>query len=254
MIFKIKFLLLCLAGVVSFTLFSAEKVLPRKRYRATFEARATKNVFPEDFRCQGVKLDYPGVDLRFTDAKNRRYVRMQRGSFFNLHSKDFTPGAIEFYAGEGIKMVKLVPKNAEVRNVKIIPVKDERNLAIPLDYRVSGQVRDYFLTPGEIGKAVYDVCDGKIYGDPIPVEGGKRYRLTVNGNAGYKRALVVGLEFYNHDRGGKSATVRGSRSQIRINGKNDQVVYNFVTPAKTRWVRVTMMWGYVKSYKVEAVQ
>ena len=249
-----KFLLLFLVGVVGVSLFSAEKVLPRKRYRATFEARATKNVFPEDFRCQGVKLDYPGVDLQFTDAKDRKYVRMQRGSFFNLHSKDFVPCAIEFYAGEGIKMVKLVPKNAEVRNVKIVPVNSSGNLAIPLDYRVSGQVRDYFLTPGAIGKAVYDVCDGKIYGDPIPVEGGKRYRLTVEGNAGYKRGLVVGLEFYNHDRGGKSATVRGSRSQIRINGKSNKVVYNFMTPEKTRWLRVTMMWGYVKSYKVEAIQ
>ena len=229
-------------------------VVPRQRYRATFEARATKNIFPEEFRCQGVKLDYPGVELQFTDKKDRKYVRMARGNFFNLHSDELVPGAIEFYTGEGIKMVKLVPKNAEVRNVKIVPVKENCDLAIPLDYRVSGQVRDFFLTPGEIGKNVYDVCDGKIYGDPIPVKGATRYRLTVDGYAGYSRALHVGLEFYNHDRGGKSATVRGSRSQIRINGKKQQVVYTFQTPEKTRWLRVTMAWGYVKSYKVEEVQ
>ena len=252
--FKMKFLLLCLAGMVSFTLFSAEKVVPRKRYRATFEARATKNVFPEDFRCQGAKLDYPGVDLQFTDRKNRKYVRMQRGSFFNLHSKNFVPCSIEFYAGEGINMVKLVPKNAEIRNFKLVPVTSDGNLAIPLDYRVSGQVRDFFLTPGKIGEAVYDVCDGKIYGDPFPIQGGKRYRLTVNGYAGVTRALRVGVEFYTHDRGGKAATVRSSRTQIQIGGKKQQVVYDFKAPDKASWMRVTMMWGFVKSYKVEAIQ
>ena len=252
--FKMKFLLLCLAGMVSFTLFSAEKVVPRKRYRATFEARATKNVVPEDFRCQNAKLDYPGVELQFTDKKNRKYVRLARGSFFNLHSREFVPGLIEFYAGEGIKLVKLVPKNAEVRNVKIVPVKNDSNLAIPLDYRVSGQVRDFFLTPGKIGEAVYDVCDGKIYGDPFPIQGGKRYRLTVNGYAGVTRALRVGVEFYTHDRGGKAATVRSSRTQIQIGGKKQQVVYDFKAPDKASWMRVTMMWGFVKSYKVEAIQ
>ncbi len=229
-------------------------VVPRQRYRATFEARATKNIFPEEFRCQNAKLDYPGVELQFTDKKNRKYVRMARGNFFNLHSKEFVPGAIEFYAGEGIKFVKLVPKNAEIRNFKLIPVTEESNLAIPLDYRVSGQVRDFFLTPGKNGEAVYDVCDGKIYGDPFPIEGGKRYRLTVNGYTGVARPLRAGVEFYTHDRGGKAATVRGSRTQIQIRGKNQQVVYNFKAPDKATWMRVTMMWGFVKSYKVEEIQ
>ena len=230
------------------------EVTPRQRYKAVFEARATKNIFPEEFRCQGLKLDYPGVELQFTDKKNRKYVRMQKGSFFNLHSREFVPGVIEFYAGEGIKMVKLVPKNAEVRNFKLVPVQGESNLAIPLDYRVSGQVRDFYLTPGTIGEAVYDVCDGKIYGDPFPIEGGKRYRLTVNGYTGVARPLRVGVEFYTHDRGGKGATVRSSRTQIQIKGKNQQVIYNFKAPDKATWMRVTMMWGFVKSYKVEAIQ
>lgn len=249
-----RFLLLFLAFAAGFELFSAVSVIPRKRYRATFEARATKNVVPEEFRCQNAKLDYPGVELQFTDKKNRKYVRLARGSFFNLHSREFVPGLIEFYAGEGIKLVKLVPKNAEVRNVKIVPVQNNSNLAIPLDYRVSGQVRDFFLTPGKIGEAVYDVCDGKIYGDPFPIQGGKRYRLTVNGYAGVTRALRVGVEFYTHDRGGKAATVRSSRTQIQIGGKKQQVVYDFKAPDKASWMRVTMMWGFVKSYKVEAIQ
>lgn len=249
-----KHIFFLLTLLICVTVCHAESVVPRQRYRATFEARATKNIFPEEFRCQGVKLDYPGVELRFTDKKNRKYVRLARGNFFNLHSKEFVPGAIEFYAGEGIKMVKLVPKYAEVRNVKIVPVKGESNLAVPLDYRVSGQVRDFFLTPGKIGEAIYDVCDGKIYGDAFPVEGGKRYRLTVNGYAGVARALRAGVEFYTHDRGGKNATVRGSRTQIQIKGKSQQVVYNFKTPEKTRWMRVTLMWGFVKSYKVEEIQ
>lgn len=235
-------------------LFAKYKVVPRQRYRATFEARATKNIFPEEFRCQGVKLDYPGVSLQFTDSKNRKYVRMARGNFFNLHSKEFVPCAIEFYAGEGIKMVKLVPKYAEVCNVKIVPVEGESNLAVPLDYRVSGQVRDFYLTPGGIGKGIYDVCFGKIYGDPIPVEGGKRYRLTVYGYAGVSRALRAGLEFYTHDRGGRGATVRGSRTQIQIKGKNKQVIYNFKTPAKTRWLRVTVIRGFVKNYTLEEIK
>lgn len=246
-------MVLCLCGMM-LPLFAKYKVTPRQRYRATFEARATKNIFPEEFRCQGVKLDYPGVSLQFTDSKNRKYVRMARGNFFNLHSKEFVPCAIEFYAGEGIKMVKLVPKYAEVRNVKIVPVEGESNLAVPLDYRVSGQVRDFYLTPGGIGKGIYDVCDGKIYGDPIPISGGKRYRLTVNGYAGTARGLRMGVEFYTHDRGGRKASVRSSRTQIRITGKKKQVVYNFVAPEKARWMRITMMWGYVRNYKVEEIQ
>lgn len=251
-----KFSILLLLSLLFLPLFAQHRaaVVPRQRYRATFEARATKNIFPEEFRCQNAKLDYPGVELQFTDKKNRKYVRMARGNFFNLHSKEFVPGAIEFYAGEGIKMVKLVPKNAEIRNFKLVPVKKESNLAIPLDYRVSGQVRDFFLTPGKTGEALYDVCDGKIYGDPFPIEGGKRYRLTVNGYTGVARPLRAGVEFYTHDRGGKGATVRSSRTQIQIRGKNQQVVYNFKAPDKATWMRVTMMRGFVKSYKVEEIQ
>lgn len=243
----------CLCGMI-LPVFAKHKVAPRKRYRFEFEARATKKVYPEEFRLQGAKFDYPGVRMEFTDNKNRKYVRMARGNFFNLHSKEFVPGAIEFYAGEGIKFVKLVTKDAEVRNVKLVPVEDKSDIAIPLDYRVSGQVRDYYLTPGKHGDAIYDVCFGKIYGDPIPVEGGKRYQLTVYGYAGVSRALRAGLEFYTHDRGGRGATVRGSRTQIQIRGKNQQVIYRFKTPEKTSWLRVTMMWGFVKSYKLEEIK
>ncbi len=243
----------CLCGMI-LPVFAKYKVAPRKRYRFEFEARATGKIFPEEFRCQGVKLDYPGVRMEFTDNKNRKMVRLARGCFFHVHSREFVPGAIEFYAGEGIRYVKLVTKDAEVRNVKLVPVEAGSNIAIPLDHRVSGQIRDYFITPGEGGEAVFDVCKGKIYGDPIPVEGGRRYRLTVYGYTGVSRALRAGLEFYTHDRGGRNSTVRGSRTQIQIKGKNQQVIYNFKTPANTRWLRVTMMWGFVRSYKVEEIQ
>ena len=230
------------------------KVVPRQRYRLEFEARATGNIYPEDLRCQGVKLEYPGVEMNFTDSKGRKYVRLAKGTFFNLHSGDFVPGVIEFYAGEGVKKVALIPRNAEIRNARLVPVNGEKNLAIPLDYRRSGQIRDYTVTPGAPGQAVFDVCNGKIYGDPIPVEGGRRYRLTVIGYAGVSRALRAGLEFYTHDRGGKNSTVRGSRTQIGISGKKQQVIYNFRTPEKTRWMRVTVIRGFVKEYRVEEIQ
>ena len=248
---KIVFVLML--SMMLLPLYGAYDVTPRKRYRIEFEAKATGNIFPETFRCQGVKLDYPGVSLQFTDKHNRKYVRMARGHFFNLHSSNFVPGAIEFYAGEGIKLVKLVPQHAVVRKVKLLPVTDENNLAVPLDYRVSGQVRDFYLTPGKNGDAIYDVCSGKIYGDPLPVEGGQRYRLTVNGYAGVSRALRIGVEFYNHDRGGRASTVKSSRTQIQINGKQTQCVYIFRTPEKARWMRATMRWGFVKSYKIEKI-
>ena len=229
------------------------KVVPRQRYRLEFEARAVKNIYPEEFRCYGVKLEYPGVEMNFTDSKGRKYVRLAKGSFFNLHSGEFVPGVIEFYAGEGVKKVTLTPRDAEIRNARLVPVNGEKNLAIPLDYRRSGQIRDYFITPGVPGKAVFDVCDGKIYGDPIPIRGGKRYRLTVDGYAGYRRGLTMGLEFYTHDRGGTKAAVRGSRAQIRINGKSRHLTYNFVVPERAKWLRVTLMWGYVLDYKVEEI-
>ena len=247
-------LLLVLAIFSTFAVFSAEKLVPRKRYRAEFEIRATKNVYPEDFRCQGVKLDYPGLLLQFVDGKGRKLTRLARGNFFNVHSREFVPGTIEFYTGEGVKHVKPIARNAEFRNFRVVPVPEQENLAIPLDYRVSGQIRDYFITPvGEPGKAIFDICNGKIYGDLIPITGGKRYKLTVIGYQGH-RNLVMGLEFYTHDRGGKSSSVKASRSQIRIGGRKQSLDYTFLAPAKARWLRVTMMWGFVRDYQVRAVK
>ena len=233
--------------------FAAYRVVPRQRYRAEFEIRATKNVYPADFRHQGVKLEYPGLHLQFVDGKDRKLTRLGRGDFFNAHSDKFVPGAIEFYAGEGVKFVKPVARNAEFRNFKIVPVPPKDNLAIPLDCRVSGQIRDYFITPGEPGKAIFDVCNGKIYGDLIPITGGKRYKLTVIGYQG-SRNLVMGLEFYTHDRGGKSSSVKASRSQIRIGGRKQKLDYTFLAPEKARWLRVTMMWGFVRDYQVREVK
>ena len=229
--------------------FAAFRVVPRQRYRAEFEIRATENIYPEDFRHQGVKLEYPGLHLQFTDGKGRKLTRLGRGDFFNVHSDKFVPGAIEFYAGEGVKYVKPVLRNAEFRNFKIVPVPPKENLAITLDSRVSGQIRDYFITPGAPGKAIFDVCNGKIYGDLMPITGGKRYKLTIIGYGGY-RSMVVGLEFYTHDRGGKSSTVRASRSQIRVGGRQQKLDYTFLAPEKARWLRVTMMWGFVQDYQV----
>lgn len=245
-------IILCFCFILSWA--KPVKVTPRKRYRAEFEARATGQVFPEEFRHQGVKLKYAGVELCFTDRKGRKFVRMARGSFFNLHSRKFVPCSIEFYAGEGVKLVKLVPNNAQIRNFRLVPVTGVSNLAIPLNHNITGQIRDFYVTPGDGDNSVFDVCDGKVYGDPIPISGGKRYRLTVNGYAGTARGLRMGVEFYTHDRGGRKASVRSSRTQIRITGKKKQVVYNFVAPEKARWMRITMMWGYVRNYKVEEIQ
>ena len=246
-------LMLILTLFSTFAVFSAGNLTPRKRYRAEFEIRATKNVYPEDFRCQGVKLDYPGLLLQFVDGKGRKLTRMARGNFFNVHSREFVPGAIEFYTGEGVKHVKPIAKNAEFRNFRIVPVPPQENLAIPLDYRVSGQIRDYFITPGDPGKAIFDVWQGKIYGDLIPITGGKRYHLTVIGYA-VQRSVIIGLEFYTHDRGGKSASVRSSRAQIRISGRQQKLDYTFLVPAKARWLRVTMARGVIKDYQVREIK
>ena len=243
--------LLTLLGVL--TVFSAEPLIPRCRYRAEFEIRALKNIYPEEFRYQGAKLEYPGLLIQFVDSKGRKFTRMSRGDFFNVHSDKFVPGAIEFYTGEGVKHVKLITRNAEFRNFKIVPVPPQENLAIPLDCRVSGQIRDYFITPGKPGEAIFDVCYGKIYGDLIPITGGKRYKLTVIGYGGY-RALAMGLEFYTHDRGGTSSAVRASRSQIRINGRKQKLDYVFIAPQKARWLRVTMTRGFVQDYQVREVK
>ena len=248
-----KIFMAMLALLSAFTLFSAEKLVPRQRYRAEFEIRATKNVYPADFRHQGVKLEYPGLHLQFVDGKGRKLTRLGRGDFFNVHSDKFVPGAIEFYTGEGVKHVKPVARNAEFRNFRIVPVSPQENLAITLDCRVSGQMRDYFITPGKPGEAIFDVCDGKIYGDLIPITGGKRYKLTVIGYKGV-RDMVIGLEFYTHDRGGKSSTVRASRSQIRIGGRKQRLDYTFLAPEKARWLRVTMMRGFVQDYQVREVK
>ena len=250
---QMKNLMLMLVLSWTFMLFAAEKVVPRQRYRAEFEIRATKNVYPADFRHQGVKLEYPGLHLQFVDGKGRKFTRLGRGDFFNVHSSEFVPGAIEFYTGEGVRHIKTVTRNAEIRNFRIVPVPPKENLAITLDCRVSGQIRDYFITPGEPGKAFFDVTVGKIYGDLIPITGGKRYKLTVIGYKG-ARDMVIGLEFYTHDRGGKSSSVRASRSQIRIGGRKQRLDYTFLAPAKARWLRATMTRGVVQDYQVREVK
>ena len=242
-------LLLCAA----FSLCAAEKVVPCRRYRADFEIRATAKCYPLDWFCINVPVKYPNAELVFLSDKNKP-VRHFRVTRYHVFTDKFTAGSFEFYPPEGTAAVRLRSNGAEVRNFRVTPVEPGKNLAVPLDYRVSGQFIHVEITPGKDGSAVYDTTAGNMYFYPVPVEPGAKYRLTVHGHKGDKpTGLVIRLTFFADSNSPKSK-VSGNKEPMRIGGKNDKFTTTFKVPENARWFQLFCMWGLVYDYQLEKIQ
>ena len=247
-------LLILLLGCASaFPLDAAEKVVPYQRYRAEFEIRAAEKVYPLDWFCIGVNVKYPNAELVFQNAKGKA-VHQFRVMRFHAFSDSFAPGAIEFYVPEGAAKVVLRKNGVELRNFRVVPVPAGENLALPADYRISGQFTKNEITPGKDGSGIFDCTTGGISFYPVPVEPGAKYRLTVNGAKGDKSSgLVIRTSFYRNGNSEKSQ-VAGNKEPMRIGGKKKSFTTTFRVPENARWFRLFCMWGIVYDYRLEKIQ
>jgi hypothetical protein len=237
----------------AFSLCAAEKVVPGQRYRADLEIRAKAKCYPLDWFCINVPVKYPNAELVFLNENNKP-VRHFRPYRYHAFSAKFVPASFEFYPPEGTAAVRLRSNGAEVRNFRVTPAGPGKNLAVPLDYRVSGQFIHVEITPGKDGSAVYDATAGNIYFYPVPVEPGAKYRLTVNGHKGDKpTGLVIRLTFYANGNSSKSR-VSGSKEPMRIGGNHSTFTTTFLVPEKARWFQLFCMWGLVYDYQLEKIQ
>ena len=225
-------------------------VKPYQRYRADFEIRAKAKIYPLDWFCINVPVKYPNAELVFLTDKNK-LVRHFRVTRYHVFTDKFTAGSFEFYTPEGASKIRMRSSGAELRNFRLTPVRPGKNLAIPLDHRISGQFIHVEITPGKNGSAVYDTTTGNMCFYPVPVEPGAKYRLTVCGYKGDKpTGLVIRTSFYRNGNSEKSQ-VSGSKEPMRIGGKHDKFTTTFKVPENARWFRLFCMWGIVYDYQLE---
>ena len=242
-----------LAAVLTVSLGAAEKVVPYQRYRAEFEIRAAEKYYPLDWFCIGVNVKYPNAELVFQNAQGKA-VHQFRAMRFHAFSDSFAPGAIEFYVPEGAEKVVLRKNGVELRNLRVVPVPGGGNLALPADYRISGQFTKNEITPGKDGSGIFDCTTGGISFYPVPVEPGAKYRLTVNGAKGDKSSgLVIRTYFFRNGNSEKSQ-VAGPKEPMRIGGKKTSFSTTFRVPENARWFRLFCMWGIVYDYRLEKIQ
>ena len=245
--------MLLLGCASAFSLGAAEKIVPCRRYRAEFEIRVAGKYYPLDWFCIGVNVTYPNAELVFHNEKGKT-VHQFRAMRFHAFSDSFTQGTIEFYVPEGAAKVVLRKNGVELRNLRIVPVPAGKNLALPTDYRISGQFTKNEITPGKDGSGVFDCTTGGISFYPVPVEPGAKYRLTVNGGKGDKSTgLVIRTYFFRNGNSVKSL-VYGSKEPMRIGGKKTSFTTTFRVPENARWFRLFCMWGIVYDYRLEKIQ
>jgi len=245
--------MLLLGCASAFSLGAAEKIVPCRRYRAEFEIRVAGKYYPLDWFCIGVNVTYPNAELVFQNAKGKT-VHQFRAMRFHAFSDSFTQGTIEFYVPEGAAKVVLRKNGVELRNLRIVPVPAGKNLALPVDYRISGQFVKNEIAPGKDGSGIFDCTTGNICFYPVPVEPGAKYRLTVNGAKGDKSSgLVIRTYFFRNGNSEKSL-VAGNKEPMRIGGKKTSFTTTFRVPENARWFRLFCMWGIVYDYRLEKIQ
>lgn len=250
-----KKLLLLLCALSVFSLF-AQEIAPRKRYRADFEARTIHKALPLDWFCQGVKLDkmeYPGISFRFFNAKKKEVRPADKRPYYLVFSDKFTPGSFEFYAPDGAVKLALLKSGVVVRNLKITEVPVGKDVALPVDYRVTGPARNAVISINPDKTVVFDVsANGVVETLSVPVKGGKRYRLTVYGGRGYrlgKRSSLLVRYYFRKTADGKS--VSSNKEALRISNPEKPLVYEILAPKDARWFSLWCMWGKFLSYKLE---
>lgn len=248
-------LLFCALSVLSLL---AQPVTPRKRYRADFEARTIHAAYPLDWFCQGVKFTkpqpgYPGIAFRFYTAKGKEVRPAVKPLFYIVFSEKFVPGSFEFYAPDGAVKLKLLKSGVIVRNLKVTEIPVGKNLALPVDYHVVGPVRNAVISINPDKTVLFDVAaNGVVETLSVPVKGGKRYRLTVVGSAGFRGGKASSLlvrYYFRKTAAGKS--ISSNKESLRTKNPAKPLVYEILAPQDAKWFSLWCMWGKFHSYKLE---
>ena len=244
--------LLCLAGL------SANPVTAGKRYRADFEARTIQKAYPLDWFCQGVKLEkaeYPGISFRFFNAKKKEVRPADKRPYYLVFSDKFAPYSFEFYAPDGAVRVALLKSGVVVRNLKVTEVPVGKNLALPTDYHVTGPARNAVISINPDKTVVFDVgANGVVETLSVPVKAGKRYRLTVVGDHGFrqgKKSSLLVRYYFRKTAGGKA--ISSNKEALRTGNPAKPLVYEILAPKDAKWFSLWCMWGKFHSYKLEAL-
>ncbi len=243
------FLLLCAVAV-------GAEVLPvtaRARYVLKFELRGTGKIYPEEWYLRGDPMDYPGVKIRFLDAKKKPVPTLPFSNFHAVFSEKFTPGKIEFYAPDKAHFVEVSGQNAEFRSLKLEKVPAAKEVSIALDHRVSGTFRRTLFTPAENNMTIFDTSASYIYTSPVPVQPGEKYRLSVSGKRSDRSEVVIRVWFFRDSEDNRKSAVGRNANPLRVGGRNKNFEYTFITPPETRWIRVSFMWGMIWNYRIERV-
>lgn len=245
-------ILLC---ALSVTQLCAYPLTPRKRYRAEFEMKAIKPAYPEDWYCQNLKFKYPGVSFRFANAKGKELRKMIfKAPYYMSFSNDFTREQFEFYAPDKAAKLVLRKSGVVIRNFKLVEVPVGENVALPVNYRVGGQLRNAEITVKPDGSAIIDTSvNGVVESMPIAIEGGRNYRLTVRGNRGTRggknSALLTRYYFYKASNGNRPFS--SNKQAIRTANPNKPIIYEFKAPEGAKWFTIWCMWGKFCGYTLE---
>lgn len=250
--FFVLFCALC-AGILL-----ATPLVPGKRYRADFEVRTIKAAYPLDWYCQGVKFtkpqpDYPGISFRFLTAKGKEVRPSDKRPYYIAFSEKFVPGSFEFYAPDGAVKLKLLKSGVIVRNLKVTEIPIGKNLALPVDYHVVGPKRNAVISINPDKTVVYDVsANGVVETLSVPVKGGKRYRITVYGDRGYRggKASSLLVRYYFRPAATGKA-ISGNKQSLRIGNPKKPLVYEALAPKGAKWFNLWCMWGKFLGYKLE---
>ena len=86
----------------------------------------------------------------------------------------------------------------------------------------------------------------------VPVKGGKRYRLTVRGERGFRQGESSSLlvrYYFRKTAGGKS--ISGNKESLRVGNPAKPLVYEILAPKDAKWFSLWVMWGKFLGYKLE---
>ena len=247
---KIILLFCALSAIALF----ANPITPRKRYRAEFEIRAINPAKPLDWYCQGLKFDYPGISFRFANAKGKELRLVGKSPFYMAFSNKFERGCFEFYAPDNAAKLVLRKAGVIVRNLKVTEVPVGKDLALPNDYHVTGPARNAMISINPDKTVVFDTSvNGVIECLPIPVEAGKRYRLTIRGAHGTRNGKSSSLlcRYYFYKGSSDRKTLSSNKEALRTGNPKKPLVYEILAPAGAKWFTIWCMWGKLLEYKLE---
>ena len=250
---KKSLMLLCLLAALPLL---AYPLVPGKRYRADFEMKTIHPAYPEDWYCQGLVFPYPGVSFRFANKKGKELRHLIfRAPYYMSFFNQFNKESFEFYAPDNAEKLVLRKNGVIIRNFKLTEVTPGTNFALPINHRVTGQLRNAEISVTADGKAILDTSiNGVVETMPVPVEGGQRYRLTISGGRGTRggkgSSLLIRYYFY---KGSTGKSFSSNKEAIRTANPNKPMKYEFRAPEGAKWFTIWCMWAKMYDFKLEKI-